>query len=124
MLDRLYLLQELDRNVRLSSANSVKAEALYEKLLSLIIAEMPLADARGLGAGQRAALRAFIEGAMAMSDLKKVVKRWDPKRTISKETTQTEVRRILVELLDRRREPHVPPPKAKKASARLSARAA
>lgn len=121
MLDRLSLVKELDREVRLPAASSAKAAGLYDKLLALLVVELSLLEARNLGGSTRSALRTFIDGAMSMTDLKKLSKRWDPKRAIGRDTTQTEVRRSLCDLLDRKAEPYAPPPRTRSSQPRRAA---
>jgi hypothetical protein len=111
MLDRLYLLQELDRRVRLPGEAVAKAEALYEKLIALLVQEMPLADARALGEGPRAALRDFIADGLPAAEIKRILKRWDPHLALGKDATELHMRRFLAELLEGRREPSAKPPK-------------
>jgi hypothetical protein len=125
MLNRSTLLSSLEGAAKLPADVTLKADALYDKLIVLVALQTTLDQARRLSGSSRNDLRTFVRGAMTLAELKRLSKVWDPQRKVASEITQTELSRDLCELLDGRRQPEVKAPKsAKKKSAKKDVREA
>lgn len=80
------------------AATQKKVESSISKATNALSVLLSLEDAQRLGNSGVKALTAQF-GAMGGPDLKKILKRWDPARKISKDATVSEMREIATSLL-------------------------
>jgi hypothetical protein len=116
-MNSLLLLQEIVRRGRPPAATNKKIEENLRKSLSAAIVFLSLDDAQAFGGGGVTALGAHIS-VMGQPDLKKLLKKWDPHRKFTSDTTITEMRDVATALLNAEIPPAVRPPPAPRRRAR------
>lgn len=92
----------------IAAAGRKKANDLLNKIAALHLVAVSLEEARALDAPIKGQVRLLLDDALGLPDLRKVTKKWDPKRVLGRNATLTEVRRVLCDLLDGRLEPLAP----------------
>ena len=110
MLDRVVALQQLET---LRPTLNVTAERAFEKALNKAIAlamsGVDLADARKADPSTQRNIKSALEDCLTMAELKKVSKKWEPKRTVTSSTSHQELVDQLTELLEEKRTAFQPP---------------
>ncbi len=108
MVDRVELLGVIANRIHLSGAQATQFNNQLNKVLAIVCAELSLEDARELSGRERSELESALRGILTFADLKKVSKRWEPRRKIDGDISQTDIANGLVELLYDKRAPYVP----------------
>lgn len=108
MVDRVQLIDVASEHVRLPATKGVTFNNHLTKALMVLMAEFPLVAARQLPTPKRQELATAIEDVFTLADLKKISKKWEPKRPVDKGETQTELSDNLLQLLEGRRQPYEP----------------
>lgn len=112
MVDRVSLVVALARAVpRLPVSTNAQAEKALNKVVGLLATNLPLDRARALPNESIDHLKSALDDVMPITDLKKVSKLWDPKRTVPSTAARTDLARELSELLDGHRAPFNPTPR-------------
>lgn len=107
--DRFKAVQKLVDVSELSASDAKKAQGLYEKLASLYVLQIPLKDAKSLSTDLRADLKVLIGDIFALADLKKLSRKWDPKKKLPADLSQSDLAAHLVALLDGKAAPTAAP---------------
>jgi hypothetical protein len=119
MVDRVALLNVLPNRGSLPPTTSLEFHKLLDKAIALGIAELELRDARVLPGQARQELESALQDILAVGDLKKVARKWEPQRRIEDGTSPIRIADALVELLQGRREPYECPDMALEAAKQL-----
>ncbi|MEO1659341.1 MAG: hypothetical protein AAFR51_00025 [Pseudomonadota bacterium] len=109
MVDRVELITAVAPRVSLSAVNSAKYLKALKAALIVLLAEYDLEDARALSHSQKQELATALDQLFTISELKKISKKWEPKRSVSSGFTQTEIVSALHDLLFERRDPYTRP---------------
>lgn len=109
MVDRVELITAVAPRVSLSAVNSAKYLKALKSALIVLLADYELSDARGLTSPQKHELATALDQLFTISELKRISKRWEPKRSVSSGFTQTEIVAALHDLLFERRDPYTRP---------------
>lgn len=108
MANRIAIISTVAEKVRLPTTKASQYLKQLDKALGIVLSELPLNEARQLPEYHRNNLESALREAVVLSDLKKIAKKWEPKRKIESGTTQTEITNALVELLHEKRSPYEP----------------
>jgi hypothetical protein len=108
-MNNLGLLEEILRRAPPSAAIQKKVEENVRKAVSAAIVFLSLSDAQKFGLTGVEALSRHI-GVMGQPDLKKLLKKWDQHRKVTRDTTITELREASVALLNAEILPTPKPP--------------
>ena len=109
MVDRVELISAVAPTVSLSAVNSAKYLKALKSALIVLLADFELSDAQALPSSVKQELATALDQLFTISELKKISKRWEPKRSVASGFTQTEIVAALLDLLFERREPYVRP---------------
>ena len=103
------LLAELSSlNPSLKASEEKALVGSLNKALALALAGIELNDARECSTSVRKQIYSCLADCLTLSELKKVSKKWEPKRTVSSSIAQSELVEDLKQLAEREREPFVP----------------
>lgn len=108
MVNRIDIISVAAKKVRLPTTKANQYIKQLDKALGIVLSELPLVEARQFSEYHRKDLESALREAVALADLKKISKKWEPKRKIESGATQTEVTNALVELLYEKRGPYEP----------------
>lgn len=106
MVNRIDVLSVTANKVQLPATKAAQYLKQLDKALGLVVSELPLEEAQRLSSVDRKNLETALREAIPIADLKKISKKWEPKRKIEASATQTEVTNALVELLHKKRRPY------------------
>ncbi|MEM6410229.1 MAG: hypothetical protein AAF683_01680 [Pseudomonadota bacterium] len=106
MVDRVELITAVAPTVRLNATNGTKYLKALKTALILLLAEYELENARALNSTQKSELATAIDQLFTLAELKKISKKWEPKRSVASGFTQTEIVRALQDLLFEQRDPY------------------
>jgi len=107
MVNRIDILSVTANKVQLPATKATQYLKQLDKALGLVVSELPLAQAQSLSSVDRKNLEIALREAIPIADLKKISKKWEPKRRIEASASQTEITNALVELLHQKRKPYV-----------------
>jgi hypothetical protein len=109
MLDRFELLRELNgQPLKLKSSDRTALEKTLNKAIAQMLVGLTLDAARGASPTARQAIAAGFAEALALAELKKVSKLWDPKRAVPASAAHAELAGDLVALMEGQRSPFEP----------------
>lgn len=109
MLDRIELIQGLNRlPLKMTGTAQRGLEKTLDKAVGQMLLGLPLPAARAAPSSVRKAISEGLNEALAMADLKKVSKLWEPKRTVAPGVAHGELAADLTDLMEGRREPFEP----------------
>jgi len=109
MLDRFELLRELNAQpLKLNSAAHRALEKTLNKAIAQMIVGLTLQAARSAPESTRKAIAAGFAEALAMAELKKLSKLWEPKRAVPASAGHAELAADLVALMEGQRAPFEP----------------
>jgi len=106
MVNRIDILSVTADKVQLPATKATQYLRQLDKALGLVVSELPLAEAQSLSSVDRKNLESALCEAIPIADLRKISKKWEPKRKIEAGVTQTEIINALVELLNQKRKPY------------------
>lgn len=110
MVDRIGLLHNVaNLPLELTTPLERNLEKSLNKSISVLLLGLDLEAARNSSDGVRREIIESLSACLSMAELKKVSKKWDPKRTVTSDTSHEELTRDLATLLNREREPFLPP---------------
>lgn len=109
MLDRFELLRALNSQpLKLNGAAHRALEKTLNKAIGQMIVGLSLNAAKAAPEGTRNAIAAGFAEALAMAELKKVSKLWDPKRAVPASIAHADLAGDLVALMEGERRPFEP----------------
>ena len=109
MLDRFELLRALNSQpLKLNGAAHRALEKTLNKAIAQMVVGLSLDAAKAAPESTRKAIAAGFAEALAMAELKKVSKLWDPKRDVPASTAHVELAADLVALMEGERFPFEP----------------
>ncbi len=109
MLDRIELIQALNRlPLKVTGTAQRGLEKTLDKAVGQMLVSLPLPAAQAAPSAVRKAISEGLNEALAMADLKKVSKLWEPKRTVAAGVAHSELAADLTDLMEGRREPFEP----------------
>lgn len=106
MVDRVALLNMLPNRASLPATPELEFHQLLDEAIAIALAELDLQDARALSSHAREEIEGALRDVLKLADLKKVAKRWEPKRKIENGISENRIADALVELLHSQREPY------------------
>lgn len=109
MLDRFELLIALNSQpLKLNSAGHRALEKTLNKAIGQMIVGLSLDAAKAAPESTRKAIAAGFAEALAMAELKKVSKLWDPKRAVAASIAHADLAGDLISLMEGQRRPFEP----------------
>ncbi len=109
MLDRFELLRELNgQPLKLNGAAHRALEKTLNKAIAQMMVGLSLDAAKAAPESTRRAIAAGFAEALAMAELKKVSKLWDPKRAVPASIAHADLAGDLVALMEGQRRPFEP----------------
>lgn len=120
MVNRVGLLQVIAPSVKLAARDGVAYQKALTTSLAILIRNYELSEAQRLKAAEKQELSTAIDQLFTLPELKKISKRWEPKRAVASGFTQTEIVRALQSLLNCSREPYARPTLKLDAARKLS----
>lgn len=110
MLDRIEALRQLDAlSPKLNVTGERALEKALNKAIAMTLSGVDLEVVKGAGPRTQQNLKRALADCLTMAELKKVSKKWEPKRTVTAGTSHQELVGQLTDLLEERRLPFSPP---------------